>query len=88
MNKKNYWEKLLEEFPEHEKEIKDTSGYQMEMLRKTIEDLIAEISKEFMPVFEKFKRRLFFVRIIFFIIDIKSALKRFFKHIFKKFKKQ
>jgi hypothetical protein len=39
MTEKGLWEKMIEEYPESEKEIKNTFGYQSEMVRKGFAEL-------------------------------------------------
>ena len=65
---KGLWEKLIEEYPEHEEDIKNTFGYQAEQLGKVLrgalresENAIFEVLKPFLIWLErqlsKLKRR-------------------------------
>lgn len=73
MQEKYPYEKLLEEYPECEKDIKDSFGYQVELLRKGLDGLVSSIAYELrMPLENLIKQ----VREYY---SFRQRLKRFFK---------
>jgi len=77
MIEKGFWEKMIEEYPECEEDIKGSFGYQAEMLGKAITKLTDSIASEFKVPIDKLVK---YVREYY---SFRQRVKRFLKYIFK-----
>jgi hypothetical protein len=78
MSEKGLWEKMIEEYPECEEDIKGSYGYQIEMLRKQLDKLIESIALELKQPLNKFYKALEEN----FGLSFRQRFKRFFKYIY------
>ena len=76
MIEKGIWEKMIEEYPECEKDIKGSYGYQLEMLGKAVAELHESMASALkVPIDHLVK----YVREYY---SFRQRVKRFLKHIF------